>query len=167
VGVDRDAGFREFVLERGPALSRIAYLLTGDHQLAEDLVQTALTRAALRWPRLVAAGDPEPYVRRIMVNERTSWWRRRRRELLGHAAVDLDAAGPDEAERVTRRVALLDALAQLAPRQRAVVVLRYFADMSVEETAGTLGCSVGTVKSTTSDALARLRDVAADLGKVY
>jgi RNA polymerase sigma-70 factor (sigma-E family) len=171
--VDRQPGFREFVLSRGPTLSRIAYLLTGDHQLAEDLVQTALTRAVVRWGRLVAGGDPESYVRRIMVNERTSWWRRRRFERVGFeraGSADLVGhgmpAGPDEAERITRRVALLAALARLTPRQRAVLVLRYFADLSVEDTALAMDCSPGTVKSTTSDALARLRDTAADLRKV-
>jgi RNA polymerase sigma-70 factor (sigma-E family) len=157
------------MLDRGPALSRLAYLLTGDHQLAEDLVQTALARTAVRWSRVAAAGDPQAYVRRIMVNERTTWWRRGRYETVSRAdAVALDvAAGADEAERITRRVALLAALARLAPRQRAVVVLRYYADMSVEETAESLGCSVGTIKSTTSDALARLRGTIDDLRKVY
>ncbi|WP_203898447.1 SigE family RNA polymerase sigma factor [Virgisporangium aliadipatigenens] len=159
--------FREFVRQRGHALSRVAYLLTGDHQLAEDLVQTALARAATRWGRLAAGGDPEPYVRRIMLNERTTWWRRRRYEHVGlPATFDAVPSGVDEAERVTRRVTLLAALAHLSARQRAVVVLRYFADLSVEETARELGCSAGTVKSTTSDALARLRELAVDLGKV-
>jgi len=167
VSVERDASFREFVRQRGHALSRVAYLLTGDHQLAEDLVQTALARAAARWGRLASAGDPEPYVRRIMVNERTTWWRRGRYERVGlPGTAEALPAGPDEAERITRRVALLSALARLSARQRSVVVLRFFADLSVEETARTLGCSAGTVKSTTSDALARLRETAVDLGKV-
>jgi RNA polymerase sigma-70 factor (sigma-E family) len=169
--VDRDATFREFVLRRGHALSRVAFLLTGDHQLAEDLVQVALARAAVRWTRIMAAGDPEPYIRRIMVNERTTWWRSRRYESVGRAdCVSMIAAGHasgvDETEQVNRRLALVQALNRLTARQRAVVVLRYYVDMSVEETAQTLGCSQGTVKSTTSDALSRLRVTAADLGKV-
>ncbi len=99
--MDRDEGFREFVVQRGPALSRIAYLLIGDHQLAEDLVQTALARTAARWPRVVAAGNPEAYVRRVMVNERITWWRRRRYETVGRTgAIALDVvAGPDDRDR--------------------------------------------------------------------
>jgi RNA polymerase sigma-70 factor (sigma-E family) len=171
MGVDRHAGFREFVVQRGHALSRVAFLLTGDHQLAEDLVQIALARAAARWPRLVATGDPEPYVRRIMVNERTTWWRRRRYESVGRSdCVSLTAGdhptGADDTEQVDRRLALVQALNRLSARQRAVVVLRYYVDLSVDETAQALGCSTGTVKSTTSDALSRLRATAADLGKV-
>ena len=171
MGVDRDGGFREFVLERGHSLSRIAFLLTGDHHLAEDLVQIALARAAARWHRLAAGGDPEPYIRRIMVNERTTWWRRRRYESVGRADCVSLVAGThltstDETEQVNRRIVLVQALNRLSARQRAVVVLRYYVDLTVEETAKTLGCSVGTVKSTTSDALARLRTTAADLGKV-
>ncbi|GAA0952771.1 SigE family RNA polymerase sigma factor [Virgisporangium aurantiacum] len=171
MGVDRDGDFREFVLQRGHALSRVAFLLTGDHQLAEDLVQIALARAAARWPRLVAGGDPEPYVRRIMVNERTTWWRRRRYESVGRAdcvsvTVGEHPTGVDETEQVNRRLVLVQALNRLSARQRAVVVLRYYVDLTVEETAQALGCSAGTVKSTTSDALSRLRATAADLGKV-
>jgi RNA polymerase sigma-70 factor (sigma-E family) len=165
--VDRDASFREFVLRRGPALSRVAYLLTGDHQLAEDLLQTALARSVPRWSRLVAAGDPEAYVRRIMVNERTTWWRRGRYERVGH--VDLGpepATGADEADRVVLRASLLAALSRLTPRQRTVLVLRFYADLSVEDTAHALGCSIGTVKSTTSDALSRLRTATTDLRTV-
>lgn len=157
---------------RGPALSRRAYLLTGDHQLAEDLVQTALSRAYARWSRIVVGGDPEAYLRRIMINERTSWWRRRRYETVVSGGVgDLSDAvrgtpGADEADRVSQRVALLAALAHLSPRQRAIVVLRYYEDLSVAETAELLGCSTGTVKSTTADALARLRPLTADLKEV-
>lgn len=169
--MDRDGTFREFVLRRGHALSRVAFLLTGDHQLAEDLVQTALARAATRWSRLMATGDPEPYVRRIMVNERTTWWRRRRYEVVGRAdCVSVAASdvptGVDDTARIDHRIALTRALGRLSARQRSVVVLRYYLDMSVEETALAMGCSVGTVKSTTSDALSRLRSTAADLGKV-
>jgi RNA polymerase sigma-70 factor (sigma-E family) len=162
--MDRFTGFREFVRARGPALSRTAFLLTGDHQLAEDLVQTALTRTVPHWRRVVAGGDPEAYVRQVMVNERTAWWRRRRYDVI--ATVRELPSPVDEADRTTERVALLAALARLAPRQRAVIVLRFYEDLSVEQTAHALGCSPGTVKSTTSDALARLRTLTVDVPEV-
>jgi RNA polymerase sigma-70 factor (sigma-E family) len=162
--MDGFIGFREFVRARGPALSRTAFLLTGDHQLAEDLVQTALTRTVPHWRRVVAGGDPEAYVRQVMVNERTAWWRRRRYDTV--AAVRELPSPVDEADRTTERVALLAALARLSPRQRAVIVLRFYEDLSVEQTAQALGCSPGTVKSTTSDALARLRTLTVDVPEV-
>jgi len=160
--VDRYEGFREFVQDRGQALSRTAYLLCGDHGAAEDLVQSALAKTAARWPTVHAAGSPEAYVRRVMVNERISWWRRRHTE---HPTRDLpDRASPgDESERVVHRMAIAAALAQLAPRQRAVIVLRFYEDLSEAETAAALGCGVGTVKRQTHDALARLRRIAPEL----
>jgi RNA polymerase sigma-70 factor (sigma-E family) len=167
--MDRYEGLREFVLARGPALSRTAYLLTGDHQLAEDLVQQALVRTAVHWRRVVAGGNPEGYVRRVMVNERTSRWRRRRYvEVGGPAADEALAGGPspggtDEAEAAVRRVGLRQALAALPSRQRAVVVLRYFEDLTEAQTADLMGCSVGTVKSQAHDALNRLRALAPEL----
>jgi len=160
MGVDGETDFQDFVRTRGPALSRTAYLLTGDHQLAEDLVQIALSRVYGRWSRLTAGGDPEAYLRRIMVNERTSWWRRRRYESVGRQSLIDVTTVADEADQVSRRVAMLAALDQLTARQRAVLVLRYFDDLSVDQTARALGCSAGTVKSNTSDALARLRTLA-------
>jgi RNA polymerase sigma-70 factor (sigma-E family) len=162
--MERFLGFREFVRARGPALSRTAFLLTGDHQLAEDLVQTALARTVPHWRRVVAGGDPEAYVRQVMVNERTAWWRRRRYDVI---ALVPDAPSPiDEAGQSIERLALLAALARLSPRQRAVIVLRFYEDLSVQETAEMLGCSPGTVKSTTSDALARLRTLTLDVPEV-
>jgi RNA polymerase sigma-70 factor (sigma-E family) len=167
--MDRYEGLREFVVARGAALSRTAYLLTGDHQLAEDLLQHALARTAAHWRRVVAGGNPEGYVRRVMVNERTSRWRRRRyAEVGGPAAEEVLAAGPapgarDEAEAAVRRIALRRALAALPPRQRAVIVLRFFEDLPEAKTAELMGCSVGTVKSQTHDALTRLRALAPDL----
>jgi RNA polymerase sigma-70 factor (sigma-E family) len=160
--MDRYAGFREFVVARGGALSRSAYLLTGDHQLAEDLLQTALARTAVHWLR-VADSDPEAYVRRAMVNLRTSWWRRRRYAVEVPTAHLPVVAVPDGSETVTRRLALAAALAQLPPRQRALVVLRFFNDMTEAQTAEALGCSIGTVKSQTHRALARLRALAPQL----
>jgi RNA polymerase sigma-70 factor (sigma-E family) len=162
--VNRYEGFREFVESRGQALSRTAYLLTGDHQLAQDLLQQALTSTAAHWRRVLAGGNPEGYVRRAMVNERTSWWRRRRyTEIGGDSLVARAPAVADETDSVVRRVALERALRSLPPRQRAVVVLRYFEDMTESQVAEALGCSVGTVKSQTHVALARLRTLASEL----
>ena len=163
-GMERFVGFREFVRARGPALSRTAFLLTGDHYLAEDLLQTALTRTVPHWRRIIDGGDPEAYVRQVMVNERIAWWRRRRYDVVVPVA---EAANPvDETARATERLTLLAALARLSPRQRAVIVLRFYEDLSVEQTSHVLGCSQGTVKSTTSDALARLRTLTIDVSEV-
>jgi RNA polymerase sigma-70 factor (sigma-E family) len=154
--VDPYEGFREFVLARGPALSRTAYLLTGDRVAAEELVQSALVKTATHWRRVTSAGNPEAYVRRIMANERIGWWRRFGRREVPVAALP-DDPGVDQSEVAARRIDLATALAQLPARQRAVVVLRFYEDMSEADTAATLGCSVGTVKSQTSAALAKLR----------
>ncbi len=161
------AEFREFVAFRGAALSRSAYLLTGDHHLAEDLVQTALTRTAAHWGR-VADGDPEAYARRVMINERISWWRRRRyavevpesAEILAESGQNAIA---DPAEAVVGRAAVMAALARLPARQRAVIVLRFFEDLTEAAAAEQLGCSIGTVKSQTHAALARLRSIAPEM----
>jgi RNA polymerase sigma-70 factor (sigma-E family) len=153
-------GFREFAAARGPALSRSAYLLTGDHQLAEDLLQAALTRCVAHWDR-IADGNPEAYVRRSMINLRTSWWRKRRYAI--EVPLSDDRAVADGADEVVRRLTMLDALARLPARQRAVIVLRYYEDRTEADTARLLGCSVGTVKSQASAALSRLREYAPDL----
>jgi RNA polymerase sigma-70 factor (sigma-E family) len=147
--------FDAYVRARTGALSRVAYLLTGDHHLAEDLVQQALLKAAGRWERICAAGDPDPYVRRILYHEHVSWWRRSRRS-------DPPAAAevPDHSDGVVTQLALREALGRLGPRQRAVLVLRYFEDLSEEQTADLLGIRVGTVKSQARDGLARLRALA-------
>jgi RNA polymerase sigma-70 factor (sigma-E family) len=150
--------FEEFVAGRGQALQRFGYALTGDWALAEDLLQTALARAYPRWSR-VQRDNPEAYVRKIMLNTWSSWWRRWRGELpTGRLP---DAAGPDSYADVDRRQALRSALAQLPPRQRAVVVLRYHQDLSEAQVAELLGISVGTVKSQAAKALATLRSQAA------
>ncbi|WP_243060925.1 SigE family RNA polymerase sigma factor [Nocardioides sp. SR21] len=145
------AGFDEYVAARMPALVRTAYLLTGSHQDAEDLVQVALVKAVPHWKKI--ADHPEPYVRKILAREAVNRWRTRRwREVhtdqVPETAVD---------EPVDDRVALRRALAALPPRQRAVIVLRYYEDLTEAETARALGISVGTVKSQARDALARLR----------
>ncbi|GAB4050069.1 hypothetical protein GCM10028775_20760 [Catellatospora paridis] len=152
--MSRYDGFHEFVVARGGALSRTAFLLTGEHHAAEDLVQTALAKAATRWRQVMEYGQPEAYVRRIMVNEQISWWRRRPARPMAELP---DRAGPDEPGRVVERVLLTRALATLAPRQRAVLVLRYYEDLSEADTAAAMGCSVGTVKSQTNLALTNLR----------
>jgi RNA polymerase sigma-70 factor (sigma-E family) len=151
--------FEDFVAGRGQALQRFGYALTGDWALAEDLLQTALARAYPRWSR-VQREDPEAYVRKIMVNTWSSWWRRRWR---GEVPTDRlpEAAGPDRFGEVDSRDALRSALAALPPRQRAVVVLRYHQDLSEVQVAELLGVSVGTVKSQAAKALASLRANAA------
>ena len=144
---------------RSAALLRTAYLLTGDRHDAEDLVQAALTKVVPRWGRL---REPEPYVRRILVNESISRWRRRRwRETSVPEVGDVARPGHD----VDQQLVLRQALGRLAPRQRAVIVLRYFDDLTEAQTADALGISVGTVKSQSRDALARLRTLVPDLAE--
>jgi RNA polymerase sigma-70 factor (sigma-E family) len=151
-----DVSFEQFVTARRAALLRTAYLLTGDPDDAEDLLQVSLAKAYPRWRRL--ADRPEPYVRRIMARESVDRWRARRwRETLVDAPVE--PATGDGTDAHDRRMELARALRSLSPRQRAVVVLRYFDDLTERETAHLLGISVGTVKSHARDALARLRDV--------
>jgi RNA polymerase sigma-70 factor (sigma-E family) len=146
--------FDEFVVSRSPALLRTAYLLVHDEGLAEDLVQTALTKCWFAWRRI--DGDPEPYVRRVLVTTSVSWWRRRwTREL--PAAVVPERAAPEAGHASAEAQDLWEAIGHLPRRQRAVVVLRYVEDQSESETADLLGCSVGTVKSQCAKALAKLR----------
>jgi RNA polymerase sigma-70 factor (sigma-E family) len=163
-GLDADVyeAFDRFARARTAALLRFAHVLTGDADRAADLVQDALERTALAWPRIINRDDPEGYVRRIIVNRHVSIWRRTRRERLVADVGDLANAGdtvrfaytppdPHDAE-------LWRELATLPPRQRAVLVLRFYEDLSEAQTAEILGCSLGTVKSTTSRGLARLRE---------
>jgi RNA polymerase sigma-70 factor (sigma-E family) len=162
VAVDSEQSFARYVRERVAALSRIGYLLTGDPHLAEDLVQETLLRVAGRWPRICAGGDPDAYVRRALYHQHVSFWRRdRRRPALAYQPAD--HAIPDPAAGVADSLTLRRALARLAPGQRAVLVLRFFEDRTEAETADLLGCRIGTVKSQTRDALARLRSVAPEL----
>lgn len=144
--------FDAFVMARSRKLLRTAYLLTSDHALAEDLVQTALAKAWFAWSR-IEGGDPEPYVRKIMVNTYATWWRRRWN---GEQPTDElpEYPAPAQAEEPTD---IWRALQRLPRRQRAVVVLRFYEDLSEAETARILGCSAGTVKSQTSKAFAKLR----------
>ncbi len=153
---EQDEAFSAFVAARSRHLLQAAYLLTGDRHRAEDLLQTALTRAYLRWDRIVDE-DPEGYVRRTMVNAHIDWWRRKPwREESTEVLPDVLVA--DATSSYDVRAVLLTALATLSRRQRAVMVLRYFEDMSEAEIARTLGCSAGTVKSAASRATAKLRE---------
>jgi len=153
--------FEDFVAARYGALLRTAYLLTGDHHDAEDLLQQSLVKAVGAWGRI--HGDPEPYVRTILVRQNVSRWRGRRwRELTTDTPPDTPVVD-DGAED---RVALHRALGALAPRQRAVIVLRYYEDLTEAQTAEALGISVGTVKSQTRDALRRLREVMPGLAEM-
>lgn len=148
---DRDS-FDAFVIARRAALLRTAYLLTGSHEDAEDLVQVALLKAVPKWSRI--SDHPEPYVRKILARESVTRHRRRRWRELSTGDLPETAVGDvDPVERESLRRTLL----ALAPRQRAVIVLRYYEDLTERETAEVLGISVGTVKSQARDALARLR----------
>lgn len=153
---DRDAEFRDFVVATQRRLVHIAELMTGDHGRAEDLVQDALVKAYIAWPR-IRAGGAEAYVRRCIVNGRTDWWRRRSsRER--PVAEPADFASPtDSAAVVDQRLVVLTALAALTGRERAVIALRYYVCLSEAEAAAELGIAAGTVKSTASRAIAKLR----------
>lgn len=160
---DRDEEFRSYVASRSAALLRTAFLLTGDRGDAEDLLQEALARLAGAWHRVERQGAVDAYVRRTMVNLRTSRWRRRRvatvlTDTTALPAVVGVARVADPAAAVVERDALWTALLGLPPRMRAVLVLRFYEDLSEADAAGVLQCSVGTVKSQTSRALARLRE---------
>ena len=149
--------FDEYVAARMPALLRTAYLMTGSHQDAEDLVQVALMKAVPHWKKI--ADHPDPYVRRILARESVGRWRSRRwREVHTDRLPETPVEGPG-----ADRVELQRAVARLAPRQRAVIVLRYFEDLTEQQTADALGISVGTVKSQARDALTRLRGLLPDL----
>ena len=176
----RDDDFTAFVLARSARLVHFARMLCGDAALAEDLVQTALEKAYLRWDRIEMA-DPFGYIRQAVVNQHLSWIRRRPwRERPSGDAVELDLyvglSDPDRSGTsrsvadpsgaVERRIAVGAALAALSRRERAVVVLRYVEDLTEQQTAAVLGVAVGTVKSTNARALAKLR-VAPELGGSY
>jgi RNA polymerase sigma-70 factor (sigma-E family) len=158
-----DAEFSEFMHGRWSGLVRLGYGLTGDQGLAEDLAQTALARAYASWPRVRRAGDPDAYLRRIMINANAGRFRKRRvPEQLTDRLPDLGTA--DATRLQDDRTALIAALQSLPPGQRSVVVLRYWMDMTETEVAAVLRCSVGNVKSQASRALAKLR-VSADLAE--
>lgn len=150
------ADFDAFVASRSTTLLKAAWLLTGDWQRAEDLLQTALVKAFLSWRR-IEAGREEAYVRRVLVTTYVTWWRRAWRAEQPSGDLPQHEQSTDQERLVDLRMALLDALVKLSRGQRATVVLRYYCDLSEAETAQALGCSVGTVKSQASKGLARLR----------
>jgi RNA polymerase sigma-70 factor (sigma-E family) len=160
VAGSRDDDFTAFVLARSARLVHFARMLCGDAGLAEDLVQSALEKAYLRWDRIELA-DPFAYVRQAVVNQHLSWLRRRLwRERPSGDAAEIDLlleAEVDPSSGVQRRVAMAAALATLSRRERAVVVLRYVEDLTERETAAVLGVAVGTVKSANARALDKLR----------
>jgi RNA polymerase sigma-70 factor (sigma-E family) len=153
---DRES-FEQFVAARRTALLRTAYLLTGSQHDAEDLLQTTLLKVVPKWSKI--ADRPEPYVRQVLAREHVNRWRRRRwREVTAERPPETMTVDTDHADREDLRVALL----ALSPRQRAVVVLRYYEDLTERETAARLGISVGSVKSYAREALGRLREVVPD-----
>jgi RNA polymerase sigma-70 factor (sigma-E family) len=158
VSARQDAEFREFMHARWPAMVRLAYGLTGDQGHAEDVAQAAFARAYASWPRVRRSGDPDAYVRQIVINENRNRFRKRRvAERLTETAL-IDVPWTDATRESDERSALIAALQRLGPRQRAVIVLRYWLDLTEQETAAALNCSVGTVKSQASRGLATLRD---------
>jgi RNA polymerase sigma-70 factor (sigma-E family) len=160
VTVDAEAeAFDAFVRARLPALLRFAHAISGDPHTAADLVQDALERTGLRWSKLDSHGDPDAYVRRAILNGRTSRWRKHRRETLVDIVPENAGARQwhDGADSRAQHDEIWRLLGTLPQRQRAVIVLRYYEDMSEDQIALTLGCAPGTVKSQASKALAKLR----------
>ncbi len=154
---DREEAFDDYVLSRKAALLRTAYLLCGDLATAEDLVQDALAKLYLSWHRVRRRQSIDGYVRRILVNEHHSLWRRgwKRREVATEELPDARHHDSLPEPDVERRLWAL--VSTLPPRQRAVVVLRYYEDLTEQEIAATLGVTIGTVKSQASKALSQLR----------
>jgi RNA polymerase sigma-70 factor (sigma-E family) len=151
-----DPGFRDYVTARSRSLLRTAYLLTGNRADAEDLVQAALAKTYLAWDRIEDRNALDGYVRRAMVNTHISWWRRRRLEEYPTDEIP-DQAVADQTGTSDLADTLRRAVDRLPQRMRAAVVLRYFEDMTEAEVADALGVSLGTVKSTVSRAVAKLR----------
>ncbi|AMM06816.1 SigE family RNA polymerase sigma factor [Streptomyces albidoflavus] len=149
--------FETFAAARWPRLLRTAYLLTGDHHEAEDLVQVTLAKLFPAWPRVRGLDEPDAYVRRALVNNNLSRFRKRRVVQLLTPRLP-ERAQEGGAARTEERSLLLEALGTLPPRQRAVVVLRYWEDLSEQQAAEVLGCSPGNVKSQASRGLRKLRD---------
>ncbi len=147
--------FTGFVQARYESLLRTSFLLTGNHEQAEDLLQAALVKTWRHWRRIERTDRPEVFVRRVLVNQQRSWWRARR------VVEDVTAVVPEQPGPATagieEREELWRELQRLPARQRAVIVLRYWEDLSEQETADVLGCSLGTVKSQASRGLQRLR----------
>lgn len=158
-----DGSFEQFAQRALPRLLRTAWLLTGDPARAEDAVQESLVRLYVVWPK-VRGDEPDAYVHRILRNHLVSTWRRNRRMLVVEEVHDHPT---HESNASTERLDLVQALRQLPEREREVVVLRYYADLSERAVADLLGVSIGTVKSSASRGLARLRAVIVDKGETH
>lgn len=158
---DRES-FSRWAGDRQLALLRTAVLLTGDHHRAEDLLQEALTKVALRWRRL-HDGHPDAYARQVMVRDNVSWWRKHRLEVVSDPDDQAIASGEAVSDR---QLMLARALATLTPHQRAVIVLRFYDDLTERQTAEAMGVAIGTVKSQTHLALRRLREAAPELAEL-
>lgn len=154
-----EAAFREFVAAARPRLVRTAYLLCGDPHEAHDLVQVTLMRVHRRWRSIERTDLPQAYARQVLVNLAASFWRRRLRAPLVALTALGDRGLPDPTVAFADRAELWEAVMALPPRTRAVLVLRYFEDLSEADTAAALQCSVGSVKSQASRGIARLRAV--------
>src|SRR5215472_673558 len=154
-----DERFTAFVRSRGEHHLRVATLLTGSRAEAEDLVQASLLKLYRAWPRIdTSAGEPDAYLRQVILNTRRSWWRARWRQETPVPEVPEEAAGEDAAERHAVGALVRQALAQLPRQQRAVLVLRYCEDLPEAEVASLLGCSAGTVKTHAHRGLRALRE---------
>ncbi|WP_353507849.1 SigE family RNA polymerase sigma factor [Intrasporangium sp.] len=156
----RTADFTDYVKAREQALARLAYLLTGDRDAAEDLLQNALAKCYRNWERVRGVEQPDAYVRRILINERNSRWRRivRRADSASSHVLEVhDPPAPPAAVDAAESLDLWRHVQALPRQQRAVLVLRYYEDLTEAQTAQILGCSLGTVKSHTSRALAAMR----------
>lgn len=156
---ERDTDFDAYVAARQARHLRTAFLLTGDRHLAEDLVQNAYAKLYLAWHRVGRIENLDGYVRRMIVNEHTSWWRRAwwRNEVVVDGIPEQRHPDDDSVADVAQRDALWSIVLGLPPRQRAAVVLRFYEDLSVQQTAEVLGCTEGTVKSQTSKGIAAMR----------
>jgi RNA polymerase sigma-70 factor (sigma-E family) len=155
--------FTAFVRSRGEHHLRMATLLTGNREAAEDLVQASLLKLYRAWPRIDTSGQPDAYLRQIIVNTRRSWWRARWRQETPVPEVPEAAAGEDAAERHAVGALVRQALARLPRQQRAVLVLRYCEDLAESEVAALLGCSAGAVKTHAHRGLRALRQSLGDL----
>ena len=165
VRAEQEERFAAFVRARGEHHLRMAVLLTGHRQEAEDLVQASLVKLYRAWPRLDTSAGPDAYLRRIIVNTRRSWWRARWRQETPVAEIpDTAPADGDPADRIALGAQVRQALARLPRQQRAALVLRYCEDLPEAEVAALLGCSPGTVKTHAHRGLRALRESIADLG---
>jgi RNA polymerase sigma-70 factor (sigma-E family) len=157
----RDPGaFSEFVAARSASLFRTAYLMVGEHGLAQDLVQEALTKTYVAWPRLRDVSKAEAYTRKAITTTYIGWWRRKAwsAERPRDDVPDRPGDRPEHDSHVVDRAWLWAELQKLPPRQRAAIVLRYYEDLTEAQTAEVMDCAVGTVKSQVSQGLRRLRE---------